>query len=73
LIDSPVEAVRKIYDKAGMDFTEAGAQRIRDYLAGKPQGKFGKHKYEIADPAEHARLRGIFSRYQSYFSVPNEI
>jgi hypothetical protein len=73
LIQSPVEAVRKVYDRAGMEFTEAAALRIRDYLAAKPQGKFGKHAYEIADPAEHARLRDIFARYQSYFDVPNEI
>jgi hypothetical protein len=73
LIQAPVEAVRKVYERAGMEFTETTAQRIRDYLAAKPQGKFGKHQYETADAAEHARLRGIFARYQSYFDVPNEI
>jgi hypothetical protein len=73
LIQSPVEAVRKVYDRAGMAFTEASGQRIRDYLAAKPQGRFGKHQYETADPAEHARLRQVFARYQSYFGVPNEI
>ena len=73
LIREPVEAVRKIYDKAGMAFTEAAAQRIRDYLAAKPKGKYGKHNYEIADAEETARLRQLFARYQSFFSVPNEI
>jgi hypothetical protein len=73
LILSPVEAVRQVYQRAGMAFTEATGQRIRDYLAAKPQGKFGKHTYDVADAEEHARLRGIFVRYQSYFGVPNEI
>ena len=73
LILSPVEAARRVYERAGMAFTEATAQRINDYLAAKPQGKFGKHQYEIADAAEHARLRSVFARYQSYFGVPNEI
>ena len=73
LIQSPVEAIRKIYDKTGMEFTEAMAQRIRDYLAAKPQGKFGKHKYGIAEAEEAAERRKLFSRYQSYFDVPNEI
>jgi hypothetical protein len=73
LIQAPVEAVRKIYDKTGMEFTEAAAQRIRDYLDAKPKGKFGKHQYEMADAAETARLRQLFSRYQTYYGVPNEI
>jgi hypothetical protein len=73
LIREPVEAVRKVYDKAGMAFTEAAAQRIRDYLAAKPKGKYGKHHYEIADAEETARLRRLFGRYQSFFNVPNEI
>ncbi|MDB5393330.1 MAG: hypothetical protein JWM91_836 [Rhodospirillales bacterium] len=73
LIGSPVEAVRKVYETAGMPFTEENAQRIRDYLTAKPQGKFGKHQYGMADAAETARLRQLFGRYQSYFGVPNEV
>jgi hypothetical protein len=73
LIQSPVEAVRAIYDKAGMPFTEQTAGRIRDYLAHKPQGKFGKHAYSIAEAQEAAERRRLFRRYQDYFRVPNEI
>jgi hypothetical protein len=73
LIQSPVEAVRMLYEKAGMAFTEETAQRIRDYLAAKPKGKFGKHQYDIADAEETARRRQLFDRYQRFFSVPNEI
>ena len=73
LIQSPIEAVHKIYEKTGMEFTEAAAQRIRDYLDAKPKGKFGKHQYEMADAEETARLRQLFSRYQTYYGVPNEI
>jgi hypothetical protein len=73
LIQSPVEAIRLIYEKSGMAFTEAMAQRIRDYLADKPQGKFGKHKYDVAEAEEAARRRALFRRYQEYFGVPNEI
>jgi hypothetical protein len=73
LIGSPIEAVRKIYEKTGMAFTEETAQRIANYLAVKPKGKYGKHHYDIADGQETARLRRLFSRYQDYFNVPNEI
>jgi hypothetical protein len=73
LIQSPVEAIRLIYERSRMDFTEATAGRIRDYLADKPQGKFGKHKYDVAEAEEAKRRRGLFRRYQEYFGVPNEI
>ncbi len=73
LIQSPVEAIRKIYDKTGMEFTDAMAERIRTYLAAKPKGKFGKHKYGIAEAEEADQRRKLFSRYQSYFGVPNEV
>jgi hypothetical protein len=73
LIQAPVEAVRAIYDKTGMVFTEQTAQRIRDYLAAKPQGKFGRHRYDVAEAEAAAARRKLFARYQSYFGVPNEI
>jgi hypothetical protein len=73
LIRAPVEAVRMVYEKAGMEFTEQSAQRIRDYLAAKPQGKFGKHAYSVAEAEEAAERRTLFRRYQDYFDVPNEI
>jgi hypothetical protein len=72
LIGAPVEAIEKIYFKTGMDFTEAMGDRIRTYLADKPQGKFGRHKYAVADDREIQRLRQVFHRYQTYFNVPNE-
>ena len=73
LISAPVEAVRKIYDKAGMAFTDETAQRIRDYLAAKPQGKFGKHAYSVVEAEEATQRRRLFRRYQDYFGVPNEV
>ncbi|HLG86804.1 MAG TPA: sulfotransferase [Alphaproteobacteria bacterium] len=73
LIQQPVEAIRKIYDKGGLDFTPAHEARIRDYLAAKPQGKHGRHAYSVAEAEEAARRRNLFKRYQDYFGVPNEI
>lgn len=73
LVQQPVEAVRRIYEKGGLEFAPATEARIRDYLAAKPQGKFGRHAYSVAEEAEAARRRGLFRRYQDYFGVPNEI
>lgn len=72
LLADPAAAVKAIYEKAGIPFTAETEKRIRDYLAAKPQGKHGKHRYEVGDAAEIARRRAIFQRYQDYFGVPAE-
>lgn len=73
LLERPTEAVRAIYAQAGLPFTAETARRIRDYLDAKPQGKHGRHSYDVADAAEIARRRGIFRRYQQHFGVPDEV
>jgi len=73
LIGQPLEAMRRIYDRAALDFSETVRTGISDYLSRKPQGKFGRHTYSIAEEEEAAELRKLFQRYQDYFGVPNEI
>ena len=45
---------------------------MRDYLAQKPQGKFGRHRYSVGEQEENARKRAFFRRYQDYFDCPDE-
>lgn len=45
----PVAAIEAAYQKMGRPFAASHADRIRDYLAHKPKGKFGKHRYEPED------------------------
>lgn len=73
LIQQPVEAVRRIYERGGLEFSAETGRRIQDYLALKPQGKFGRHAYSLAEEEEARARRKLFSRYQGYFGVPNEI
>ena len=73
LVQQPVDAVRRIYEKGGLEFTASTEARIRDYLAAKPQGKFGRHAYSLSEETEAARRRGLFQRYQDYFGVPKEV
>ena len=73
LIERPVEAVRRIYDEAGLGFTPENTRRIEAYLAKKPQGKFGRHDYGVGEIAEIRRKRAIFRRYQEHFGVPDEV
>ncbi len=72
LVARPIETVRGVYAWAEMELPPSAEQRMRDYLAHKPQGKFGRHEYEIGAPADVARRRALFRRYQDYFRVPDE-
>jgi hypothetical protein len=54
-----------------MSSSFAGPARaaVERYLAQKPRGKFGVHRYTV-DRAD--RVRQLFARYQAYFDVPSE-
>lgn len=69
LIDSPVDALEKLYARIGFPFTDQARSAVADYLAHKPKGKFGAHAYQVD---QQDRTRQLFHRYQSYFDVPSE-
>jgi len=48
-IQNPAETIEKAYTKMGREFTPEHADRIRQYLAEKPKGKFGSHRYDVED------------------------
>ena len=68
LMDAPIENVERIYRYFNMPLSDIARQRMEDYLASKPQGKFGKHRYE-SDASE----RHHFKRYQEHYDVPSEV
>ena len=49
------------------------ADKIRDYLAHKPKGKFGAHKYTAEDwGLDSARIHRDLAPYLEYYRVPRE-
>jgi len=73
LLRDPVETIRGAYRGMGRDFTNEHAERIRAYLAEKPRGKFGVHKYT---PEEWGftrdELRASLAPYISTFAIELE-
>jgi hypothetical protein len=73
LMGSPVAAIEKIYDRMGRPFLGEHADAIRAYLANKPKGKFGHHRYSLEewgiDPRE-ARERS--RAYTEHYGVELE-
>ncbi|WP_255326155.1 sulfotransferase [Sphingobium sp. EM0848] len=69
LVDTPIETLEGLYAQMGLEASEAFLAEVKTYLAGKPKGKFGAHRYAVDDAPE---TRGVFHRYESYFDVPRE-
>lgn len=73
LMRDPVATIRAAYEGMGRSFTSEHADRIRSYLAEKPRGKFGVHKYT---PEEWGftrdELRANLASYVSTFGIELE-
>ena len=72
-MDDPVDTIGRLCADLRLPFGESSAERVRAYLAAKPQGKHGKFAYASADPAQVAAERERFRAYQEYFGVPDEV
>ena len=68
-----MEALHTLYADFGSELEPAARKAMQDYLAQKPRGKFGKHRYSVGAAQENARKRALFERYQQTFGVPDEI
>lgn len=73
LIAEPVSAIKAIYDHFGLTFADGMEQKVLDYLANKPKGKFGTHTYSLATfGLEESALREQFARYTDYYGIEPE-
>jgi hypothetical protein len=73
LLADPVGSVEQAYRRMQREFTPEHAERIRAYLAEKPRGKFGVHKYRAVEWGFDAEaLRGRLSPYIDHFGVTLE-
>ena len=73
LMSDPVATLRAAYARMGRDFTDAHADAVLDYLAHKPKGKFGVHRYRPEDWGfTAAGLRSALAPYIDHFGVAHE-
>jgi hypothetical protein len=73
LMRDPFATLSGVYDHFGIPFTAEAEGRMRDYLAAKPRGRHGAHRYDFADTGlDPARERERFRAYQERFGVPSE-
>ena len=73
LLRDPVATLRAAYEGMGREFSPGHAERVRRYLAEKPQGKFGKHRYSPEEWGfDAAELRERLKPYTDHYGVALE-
>lgn len=73
LISDPAAAVRKIYDRAGLDWPPGHGETIRGYLRDKPKGKFGVHEYKLEEfGLDEATVRAAYADYVAHYAIQPE-
>jgi hypothetical protein len=68
LMKDPIGALAGMYDHFGIDYPDDARQAQRDYIANKPKGRHGGHRYEFEDTGldlatERARFADYYARY----------
>ena len=76
LFSNPIEMVKTIYQKFGLEYTEEFEERMKVYLENNKQGKYGRHKYSL----EEYGFKGesIYQEYKDYmkhysFGIPEKM
>ena len=73
LVADPAGALERVYDALGWSFTPALREAVLDYLARKPRGAHGVHRYSLeAFGLDPARERERFAFYRERFGVAEE-
>ena len=70
LIEDPLANIQRLYRHFDLDLSDTAKTAMKAYLAAKPKGKFGTHRYPVQE--EHLSARPLFERYQTRYQVPNE-
>jgi Sulfotransferase family len=73
LMDDPVAAVAGAYEAIGRKLTDGHGEAITRYVAAKPRGQLGTHRYTAEDWGfDAAKLRTDLAAYMDRFAVPVE-
>jgi hypothetical protein len=69
----PMVVVRTIYERLGIELSDAAEKAMRAFLAANPQEKHGGHRYTFAETGlDEGLLRERTRAYTEYFDIPEE-
>ena len=73
MMRDPIAEMRRIYAFLGDDFTPQVEAGMRDWLADNPQGKWGKHAYNLQRFGQsEAKLAPLLENYRAHIEVESE-
>jgi Sulfotransferase family len=73
LLRDPVDAIAGAYDTLGLTMAEDVPDRVRAYLAARPQGHAGTHRYSLEEYGlDRATIRADLAPYLEAFAVEPE-
>jgi hypothetical protein len=73
LMADPVAALRRLYDQLELEWPADHDRTVRDYLAAKPKGKHGEHRYSFADVGlDEDSVRATFANYVAHYGITEE-
>jgi hypothetical protein len=73
LMTDPVGSLRRLYEALDLAWPVNHDRAVRDYLAAKPKGKHGEHRYTFDDVGlEEASVRATFARYVDHYGIAEE-
>jgi hypothetical protein len=73
LMADPVASLHGLYERLGLAWPAGHDARIRDYLAAKPKGKHGRHKYSFASVGlDEDHVRATFAAYVAHYGITEE-
>jgi hypothetical protein len=73
LVRDPIPTLARMYEAFGLELSREAEKRMRDYLAKKPKGKHGAHRYEFESTGlDLVAERERFRAYRERYGVPAE-
>ncbi len=73
LVSDPVAQLRRIYERARIDFGEPAVRIAEQYVAAHPQNRFGRHAYRLSDFGLDAKtVDRDFALYRERHGIPFE-
>ena len=73
LMADPVASLHRLYDQLELTWPANHDRTVRDYLAAKPKGKHGEHRYTFADVGlDEESVRATFRRYVDHYAITEE-
>jgi Sulfotransferase family len=73
LMADPVAALRRLYEQLELEWPVHHDETVRRYLAAKPKGKHGEHRYTFAEVGlSEDSVRATFTRYVEHYGITPE-